>query len=70
MIDNSHLVYVGVIVLFLICAMVVAVAGMLVLAAGFAVATAVRIRKQRKRPEAATSAPAELDEEDVFPDII
>ena len=49
MIDNNHVVYVGVILLFLICAMIVAVAGMLVLAAGFAVATAVRIRKRRKR---------------------
>lgn len=32
MIDNNHLVYAGVIMLFLICAMIVAVAGRFVLA--------------------------------------
>ena len=70
MIDNNHVVYVGVILLFLICAMIVAVAGMLVLAAGFAVATAVRIRKRRKRLKAAASATPEQDEEDVFPRVL
>lgn len=69
MIDNSHLVYVGVIMLFLICTMIVAVAGMLVFTAGFAVAMAARIRKRRKRLKAAPSAPTEPDQDDVFPRI-
>lgn len=44
MIDNHHLVYIGVPAVSLIRATFVALVGMLVLAAGFAVAGAVRIR--------------------------
>lgn len=66
MIDNSHLVYVGVIMLFLICTMIVAVAGMLVFTVGFAVATAARIRKRRKRLKPTPSAPVEPDQEGAF----
>lgn len=69
MIDNSHLVYVGVVMLFLICALSVAVVGMLVFTAGFAVALAARIRKRRKRLKAAPSLPAEPAQDGVFPRI-
>lgn len=48
MIDNHHLVYIGVLAVSLIGAIFVALVGMLVLAAAFAVAGAVRIRKRRK----------------------
>lgn len=65
MIDNSHLVYVGVIMLFLISAMMVAVAGMLVFTVGFAVAKAARIRKRRKRLKAVPSGFTEPDQEEV-----
>jgi MFS superfamily sulfate permease-like transporter len=70
MIDNNHLIYGGVIMVFLIGAMIVVVAGIVLLGVGFAVAMAVRFRKRRegrKRTEAAQAMPAdELDELDVF----
>jgi hypothetical protein len=67
MIDNYQLVYAGVILLFLICATVVAMAGMILLAAGFAVRTAGQFRKRRKRADTVSAVPA--DEDDGLPQV-
>lgn len=63
MIDNHHLVYIGVLAVYLIGAMIVAMVGMLVLAAGFAVAGIIRIRKLRK--PIAAAQPNEDEPDDV-----
>lgn len=61
MIDNNLLAYIGVLLVFLAGAAIVAAAGTLFLAAGFAVALALRLRK-RRNPAAAVQA----DEGEVF----
>lgn len=70
MIDNNHLAYAGVIMVFLLGMTIVALVGMLFLAVGFAVSTAVRFRKRRarqKRLKAPAAVPA--DEEHVVPPV-
>jgi hypothetical protein len=58
-IDNNHLIYAGVIMVFLAGATIVAMAAMLTLAAGFAVVLAVRFQKRRKRLTAVAAESAD-----------
>jgi hypothetical protein len=70
MIDNNHLVYGGVILVFLIGAMIVVVAGMILLGVGSAVAMAVRFRNRRARPKRQEATPAdELDARQMMPPV-
>jgi hypothetical protein len=62
MIDSNHLVYGSVILMFLVGALIVAVAGMLLLGVGFTVAMTVRFRKRRMPPKMVIAkAPQEED---------
>lgn len=65
MIDNHHLVYVGVIAVFLMGAIAVALATALLVAAGSAIAVA--IRHQRRRATRKREAPPQGHEEQPFP---
>lgn len=68
MIDNNHLVYGGVIVVFLLGLTIIVMVGMFSLAVGFAVSMAVRFRKGRARQKHLKAA-APVKEEVVVPSL-
>lgn len=68
MIDNNHLAYAGVIVVFLLGLTVVALVGMFCLAVGFAVSMTVRFRKRQARNKRLNAAaPVPVTKKDGIP---
>lgn len=70
MIDNNHLAYAGVIVVFLLGLTVVALVGMFCLAVGFAVSMTVRFRKRQARKKRLNAAaPVPVTKKDGIPSL-